>query len=260
MKYQVKCGSWLHSKQDTSKSIELLNQYMELNKSMDYDLRRGVVAYVKNNYTMLGRALYKARNIYEDNMSFEKFIGNFINHIGVEELKPLLSKSIDKIFKDNKELKNKYTREDVLKAIKVYMFYTTYIGYSFEQRIRDLITNNTKYDIKSSEYLDNKCAIDLLVINYDNGRVIGLQFKSKSFLSLDKDTRLKYYDKNRYGVLNKLCEDVYYIFHNELCDVVSNNFIMINNYQNVCKSSKEEFYPMVEDIDYFIKELAEIME
>ena len=89
-------------------------------------------------------------------------------------------------------------------------------------------------------------------------RVIALQLKSKTFLNLNVNTRSNYYYKNRQAINHKFCEDVYYVFHNNDCDIVSNNFMQLTHYENACRD--EEKYLVVEDEKYFIKELIDIFE
>lgn len=252
-----KIGDWLNSKQDEN-SLRMLNEYANYFNSVDGLLKSRVAMYVKNNRTNIGKILYKTRDCYIDDMTFKEFTQRVIKVANEEVLKQIIQKSIDIILKQDTSLKKKYTREDVGKVIKCYAFFTTYLGYAFEQRIRDIIKSDSRFDIYRSSTLDNTYAIDMQVHDKITNRVIALQLKSKTFLNLNVNTRSNYYYKNGQAINHKFCEDVYYIFHNNDCDIVSNNFMQLTHYKIACRS--EEKYLVVEDEKYFIKELIDIFE
>lgn len=254
----MKIGDWLNSKQREDKeSIRMLREYDEYFNSVDSLLKSRVSQYVKNNRTLIGKVLYKSRDCYVDDMTFKEFTQSVIQVANEEVLKQIIQKSIDIILKQDTSLK-KYTREDVGKVIKCYAFFTTYIGYAFEQRVEDIIKSDSRFDIYRSSTLDNTYAIDMQVHDKITNRVIALQLKSKTFLNLNVNTRSNYYYKNRQAINHKFCEDVYYVFHNNDCDIVSNNFMQLTHYENACRD--EEKYLVVEDEKYFIKELIDIFE
>lgn len=252
-----KIGDWLNSKQDEN-SLRMLKEYANYFNSVDGLLKSRVAMYVKNNRTNIGKILYKTRDCYIDDMTFKEFTQRVIKVANEEVLKQIIQKSIDIILKQDTSLKKKYTREDVGKVIKCYAFFTTYLGYAFEQRIRDIIKSDSRFDIYRSSTLDNTYAIDMQVHDKITNRVIALQLKSQTFLNLNVNTRSNYYYKNGQAINHKFCEDVYYIFHNNDCDIVSNNFMQLTHYKIACRS--EEKYLVVEDEKYFIKELIEIFE
>ena len=252
----MKIGDWLNSKQDEN-SLRMLREYDEYFNSVDSLLKSRVSQYVKNNRTLIGKVLYKSRDCYVDDMTFKEFTQSVIQVANEEVLKQIIQKSIDIILKQDTSLK-KYTREDVGKVIKCYAFFTTYIGYAFEQRVEDIIKSDSRFDIYRSSTLDNTYAIDMQVHDKITNRVIALQLKSKTFLNLNVNTRSNYYYKNRQSINHKFCEDVYYVFHNNDCDIVSNNFMQLTHYENACRD--EEKYLVVEDEKYFIKELIDIFE
>lgn len=252
-----KIGDWLNSKQDEN-SLRMLNEYANYFNSVDGLLKSRVAMYVKNNRTNIGKILYKTRDCYIDDMTFKEFTQRVIKVANEEVLKQIIQKSIDIILKQDTSLKKKYTREDVGKVIKCYAFFTTYLGYAFEQRIRDIIKSDSRFDIYRSSTLDNTYAIDMQVHDTITNKVIALQLKSQTFLSLNVNKRSAYYYKNGQAINHKFCEDVYYVFHNNDCDIVSNNFMQLTHYKIACRS--EEKYLVVEDEKYFIKELIEIFE
>lgn len=252
----MKIGDWLNSKQDEN-SLRMLREYDEYFNSVDSLLKSRVSQYVKNNRTLIGKVLYKSRDCYVDDMTFKEFTQSVIQVANEEVLKQIIQKSIDIILKQDTSLK-KYTREDVGKVIKCYAFFTTYIGYAFEQRVEDIIKSDSRFDIYRSSTLDNTYAIDMQVHDKITNRVIALQLKSQTFLNLNVNTRSNYYYKNRQAINHKFCEDVYYVFHNNDCDIVSNNFMQLTHYENACRD--EEKYLVVEDEKYFIKELIDIFE
>ena len=253
--YQEKFGSWLHSKQN-SKSIELLETYEEYNKNIDRDLRTKVVKYVKNNRTKYGRALYKTRNCYVDDITFEAFIVSVIETIEIENMKKLLTKAIDIIMQDKKIRKN-YSRDDVLKAIKVYSFYHVYIGYAFEQHVRDLIKSDDNYEIYTSDTLDLKYAIDMQVHSKKHNKVIGLQLKTFTFSNLSVKKRKTYLTRNRNAIVEKYCNDVYYVFHDNRCNIISDDFDCLIHYEKACKGKINYFFG---DKESFIAELRRAFE
>ena len=255
----MKIGDWLNSKQREDKeSIRILREYANYFNSVDSLLKSRVSQYVKNNRTSIGKILYKTRDCYIDDMTFKEFTQSVIKVANEEILKQIIQKSIDIILKQDTSLKKKYTREDVGKVIKCYAFYQPFIGYAFEQRIRDIIKSDSRFDIYRSSTLDNEYAIDMQIHDKITNRVIALQLKSQTFLNLNVNTRSNYYYKNGQAINHKFCEDVYYVFHNNSCDIVSNNFMQLTHYKIACRD--EEKYLVVEDEKYFIKELIEIFE
>lgn len=254
-----KIGDWLNSKQREDKeSIRMLREYDEYFNSVDSLLKSRVSQYVKNNRTLAGKVLYNTRDCYIDNMTFKEFTQSVIKVANEEVLRQIIQKSIDIILKQDTSLKKKYTREDVGKVIKCYAFFTTYLGYAFEQRIRDIIKSDSRFDIYRSSTLDNEYAIDMQIHDKITNKVIALQLKSQTFLNLNVNTRSNYYYKNGQAINHKFCKDVYYVFHNNSCDIVSNNFMQLTHYKIACRD--EEKYLVVEDEKYFIKELIEIFE
>ena len=252
----MKIGDWLNSKQDEN-SLRMLREYDEYFNSVDSLLKSRVSQYVKNNRTLIGKVLYKSRDCYVDDMTFKEFTQSVIQVANEEVLKHIILKIIDIILKKDTSLK-KYTREDVGQVIKCYAFFTTYIGYAFEQRVEDIIKSDSRFDIYRSSTLDNTYAIDMQVHDKITNRVIALQLKSKTFLNLNVNTRSNYYYKNRQAINHKFCEDVYYVFHNNDCDIVSNNFMQLTHYENACRDAEK--YLVVDDEKYFIKELIDIFE
>lgn len=257
-----KVGVWLNSKQDEN-SLRMLREYDEYFNSVDSLLKSRVSQYVKNNRTLIGKVLYKSRDCYVDDMSYHQFTQSVIkvandNIKSEDTLSKIIQKSIDIILKQDTSLKKKYSREDIAKVIKCYAFYHPYVGYAFEQRIRDIIKSDSRFDIYRSSTLDNEYAIDMQIHDKITNRVIALQLKSQTFLNLNVNTRSNYYYKNRQAINHKFCKDVYYVFHNNSCDIVSNNFMQLTHYENACRD--EEKYLVVEDEKYFIKELIEIFE
>lgn len=250
-------GGWLNSKQDEN-SLRMLKEYANYFNSVDSLLKSRVSQYVKNNRTSIGKILYKTRDCYVDDMTFKEFTQSVIQVANEEVLRQIIQKSIDIILKQDTSLKKKYTREDIAKVIKCYAFFTTYIGYAFEQRVEDIIKSDSRFDIYRSSTLDNEYAIDMQIHDKITNKVIALQLKSQTFLNLNVNTRSNYYYKNRQAINHKFCEDVYYVFHNNSCDIVSNNFMQLTHYENACRD--EEKYLVVEDEKYFIKELIEIFE
>lgn len=253
----MKILAWLNSKQDEN-SLRMLREYDEYFNSVDSLLKSRVSQYVKNNRTNVGKILYKTRDCYIDDMTFKEFTQSVIQVANEEVLKQIIQKSIDIILKQDTSLKKKFTREDVAKVIKCYAFFTTYVGYAFEQRVEDIIKSDGRFDIYRSSTLDNEYAIDMQIHDKITNRVIALQLKSQTFLNLNVNTRSNYYYKNRQAIAHKFCEDVYYVFHNNSCDIVSNNFMQLTHYENACRD--EEKYLVVEDEKFFIKELIEKFE
>ena len=160
--------------------------------------------------------------------------------------------------KNNKDLKDKYTRKDIEKAIKIYMYYQPYIGYAFEQYIRDLIKSDDNYEIYTSDTLDLKYAIDMQVLSKKHNKVIGLQLKTFSFLNLSIDDRKEYKFKNTQAIREKWCNDVYYVFHSHNSNLLSNNYMALTHYIEACKSIDN--FIVLEEEKWFIKELHEAFE
>lgn len=253
MKETKNIGSWLDSKQKTKVSLEVLKEYEEHYKTIDNLLKKRVVQQVKNPRTSIGRALYKAKDTYRDNMSFEEYVTSLMGYIGLEKMKELIDKSIEVICRKDKTIKERFTQEEIRKVVKSYIFYQPYVGFAFEQRIRDIIKENTPYDVVRSEHLDSTYAIDMQVVDYTKEKIIGLQLKSKSFLYTSIDKRQGYLDRNRQGILYKFCEDVCYVFHNEQCEIMSSNYESLVNYKVACNTQKPLI--LLEDQESFIKEL-----
>ena len=254
---QMKIGDWLNSKQDEN-SLRMLQEYANYFNSVDSLLKSRVAQYVKNNRTLIGKVLYKTRDCYIDDMTFKEFTQCVIKVANEDILKQIIQKSIDIILKKDTSLKKKYTREDVGKVIKCYAFYHPYVGYAFEQKIRDIISSDERFKIRRSETLDNTYAIDMQIHDKITNKVIALQLKSQTFLSLNVNKRSAYYYKNGQAISHELCKDVYYVFHNNECDIVSNNFMQLTHYKIACRS--EEKYLVVEEEKFFLKELIEIFE
>ena len=138
------------------------------------------------------------------------------------------------------------------------MYYQPYIGYAFEQYIRDLITSDDNYEIYTSDTLDLKYAIDMQVLSKKHNKVIGLQLKTFSFLNLSIDDRKEYKFKNTQAIREKWCNDVYYVFHSHNSNLLSNNYMALTHYIEACKSIDN--FIVLEEEKWFIKELHEAFE
>lgn len=248
-------GGWLTSKQKSKRSLEILEKYKNCYTNMDSVLRQKVVQQVKNNRTSIGRVLYKTRNCYSSNMDFVEFARSVADVGGMENLKILIAKSVDIIIKKDGSLK-KFPREEIAKAIKVYIWYQPYVGFAFEQRIRDLLESNG-YSCYASNRLDKDYAIDLQVSK--GNRTIGLQFKSASFLSLSRDKRKQYYYKNSDAIQYKWVEGVYYIFHDLDCEIMANEWDSLTNYTKACLQEKfDRKIVYAEQEINFLKDVEEV--
>ena len=254
MKKYTTIGGWLKYKQDPE-SLKMLQKYVNYFVTIDGYLKLRVVQHVKNNYTRIGRILYKTKDCYEDDITFYKFCKNVldsINENSADDLKVLIEKSIDIIAAKDDKLK-KIDRADIKKSILCYIFFTTYVGYAFEQQIRELITSSERFKICKIDLFDKKYAIDLVVLDKLTNKRIGLQFKSFTFLGMSIDKRRCYKNRNKEAIQEKFVDDVYYIFHNHVGEIVTNNFQQIINYKEACES--DDNIVLIEDVNYFIREL-----
>ena len=252
-------GGWLKSKQDPE-SLKMLQKYVNYFVTIDGYLKLRVVQHVKNNYTRIGRILYKTKDCYEDDITFYKFCRNVldsINENSADDLKILIEKSIDIIAAKDDKLK-KFDRADIKKSILCYIFFTTYVGYAFEQQIKELITSSERFKICRIDLFDKRYAIDLVVLDKLTNKRIGLQFKSFTFLGMSIDKRSCYKNKNKEAIQENFVDDVYYIFHNHVGEIVTNNFQQIINYEEACNSDDNIVF--IEDVNYFINELIGLCE
>lgn len=248
-------GGWLTSKQKSQKSLEILEKYKDYYTNMDNVLRQKVVQQVKNNRTSIGRVLYKTRNCYSSNMDFVEFARSVADVGGLDNLKDLIEKNVDIILKRDRSLK-KFSREEIAKAIRVYVWYQPYVGYAFEQRIRDLLEANG-YKCYASSKLDKDYAIDLQVSK--GNRSIGLQFKSKSFLSLSKDKRKQYNSKNAEGIRYRWVDEVYYVFHDLDCEIMANEWESLTHFTKACLQDKfDTKIVYAEEERFFLQDVEEV--
>lgn len=245
-------GSWLHSKQKTTSSLDLLKKYAEVYKNVNALLRSKVAQHVKNNRTKIGKVLYKTKDCYKDDMEFQEFTKSIIEIADAKLLKELIEKSIDIILKKDSSLKKKFSREEVRNVIKMYIFYQPYVGYAFEQRIRDLIKEHTNFKIHTSRSLDQEYAIDMQLSDYEKQKVLGLQLKSCTFMNLSVDKREDYYRRNRQAK-NWFNYEVYYVFHDNDCNIMCCNYDATLHYEEACKSVDN--FIVVANEEEFIKDL-----
>lgn len=252
-------GDWLKFKQD-QESLKMLQKYVNYFVTIDSYLKLRVVQHVKNNYTRIGRILYKTKDSYEDDITFYKFCRNVLDSINsnsADDLKILIEKSIDIIVAKDNKLK-KFSRADIKKSILCYIFFTTYVGYAFEQQIKELIISGERFKICRIDLFDKRFAIDLVVVDKLTNKRIGLQFKSFTFLNMSIDKRSCYKNRNKEAIQENFVDDVYYIFHNHVGEIVTNNFQQIMNYKEACNS--DDNIVLIEDVNYFINELIGLCE
>lgn len=252
MSKKATIGAWLQSKQD-DESLEMLQKYINYFVTIDSYLKLRVVQHVKDNYTKIGRVLYKTRDCYKDNITYKQFAKSVQDVASANvDLRLLIEKSIDIILAKDEKLKA-FSRSDVKNVILCYIFFTTYVAYSFEQQVRDLIISSDRFKVGKLDVLDDRFAIDLVVLDKVTKKRIALQFKSFTFLNMSADKRNNYKNKNIQAINKKFVDDVYYVFHTHTCEIVTNNFVQLTHYKDAC--SCDDNIVLIEDDEYFIKEL-----
>ena len=160
----------------------------EVDKSLSKQLKRDVLKIFYNNNNLLLKHLGILKQYYTENCTLLDYYYNICKSFSKlndkDEGKKLFLKMIDNISRDiHKKIDDTYKIDDIKKALVLQLTYRTYIGFAFEQIIKNILIANN-FVIEQSEMLDNTYKIDLLVsynIEYLKHIKVGLQLKSLSY-------------------------------------------------------------------------------
>lgn len=156
-------------------------------------------------------------NHYLDSYTLEQFYTSIVNEEGysrAENVFKLIITNVRREFKAN-SINNNIRR--VKAMVWHHLIYLKWVGFRFEYNNKLLLESWGYKVIETTKYIDETYKIDI-VVELPNGKNIGIQCKSYSFLNNTYKTS-KYIRDNIKGqqmaVANKEIEDVYYLFHNQ---------------------------------------------
>ncbi len=157
-------------------------------------------------------------DFYVDNMSFEDFKKSIIESDNYTNSLKYLKKIVTIAYNKLKENSIVMKRKEVESTLVDYMLLQKWRGFSFEYEIKCKLLQKG-FKAYEDSYLDDKFAIDL-VVELDDRCKIGIQCKSQ-YYKFGADYTHKHYRKSCRAIDYNWVNEVYYLFHNENCDIVS---------------------------------------
>lgn len=256
---------------DRNKNDLIFNTAKEVDKHSDKLLKDEIRKIYSNNYSRFKTVLGYMKRYYVDGNTFTDFYTNIINNFGSGDIVKGEEKFNELINVVADEVTEKITTyadvevKEVRNIIIVLMILKPYFGFLFEEYIRELLDNEGIFNIESSEELDNKYKIDLLIYPKAEKYLdckIGLQLKSYTFEKIFRKYKEKYWIGNINAIGKGICKDVRYLLHNDNAELLKGIRILQNNEQ-ICNSESvrmfaEEF--TVADKREFIDELLKIIQ
>lgn len=237
------------------------NRALEINSKLDSKLKKDVNKIFYNNNNLLLKLLGMMKQYYTENCTLEEYYYNICYKIGKEnkEKGQQIFRNNIEINADNihKKLNNTYKIENIRSALLMQILLKPYLGFVFEQIIKNtLIANN--FVIEQSEILDNTYCIDLLVsynIEYLKHIKVGLQLKSLSYIEINSRYKQKHQGANNCAIRNNICEEVYYLMHDDNIELISCNDILICK-ESICNNLITSYLnETINDEELLIKEL-----
>lgn len=237
------------------------NRALEINSKLDSKLKKDVNKIFYNNNNLLLKLLGMMKQYYTENCTLEEYYYNICYKIGKEnkEKGQQIFRNNIEINADNihKKLNNTYKIENIRSALLMQILLKPYLGFVFEQIIKNtLIANN--FVIEQSETLDNTYCIDLLVsynIEYLKHIKVGLQLKSLSYIEINSRYKQKHQGANNCAIRNNICEEVYYLMHDDNIELISCNDILICK-ESICNNLITSYLnETINDEELLIKEL-----
>lgn len=248
----------------------------EVDKSLSKQLKRDVLKIFYNNNNLLLKHLGIMKQYYTENCTLLDYYYNicksFSKSADKDDGKKLFLKMIDNISRDvHKKIDNRYEIDDIKKALVLQIIYRTYLGFVFEELIKNILISNN-FIVEHNESLDNTYKIDLLV-SYNLEELkhikIGLQLKSVSYVDISKYYKQKHLNAFNKVIEDTICKDVYYLLHDDNIQLISYNLYVENELrrinlllskENVCADAYRltmcgEIAEVVEDEELLVKEL-----
>lgn len=214
------------------------NRALEINSKLDSKLKKDVNKIFYNNNNLLLKLLGIMKQYYTENCTLEDYYYNICTKIGKgdkEKGKRIFNNNIEKnANKIHKQL-NIYTYTDVQNALLMQILLKSYLGFAFEQIIKNILIANN-FVIEQSEMLDNTYKIDLLVsynIEYLKHIKIGLQLKSLSYVDISKYYKQKHLQSFNLATEDSICKDVYYLLHDDNIQLISYNLYVENELRHI---------------------------
>lgn len=212
-------------------------------KKVEWVLRSTLATKVKNiqknvNYGTYYDNKFKTKFIYfyKDDMSFEDFKKSILESDNYTKSLKYLKQIVTVAYNILKENDLKLSRKEIENSLITYMLRRKWIGFKFEYLIKNILEENG-FEVKQSEYLDDKYKIDLKVKIHEDEKIrswIGIQCKCQSF-KCGSDYTNKYYKRNIKAIESQWVDDVYYVFHNENAELM----LLQNNFKDSCLVDKE---------------------
>lgn len=234
----------------------------EVDKSLSKQLKRDVLKIFYNNNNLLLKHLGIMKQYYTENCTLLDYYYNicksFSKSADKDDGKKLFLKMIDNISRDiHKKIDNTYEIDDIKKALVLQIIYRTYLGFVFEELIKNILISNN-FIVEHNESLDNTYKIDLLVsynIEYLKHIKVGLQLKSLSYIEINSRYKQKHQGANNCAIRNNICEEVYYLMHDDNIELISCNDILICK-ESICNNLITSYLnETINDEELLIKEL-----
>lgn len=216
----------------------------EIDENCDKALQKEVNKIYWNTHNDFKRLLGIMSKYYDKGFTLSDYYTNILSTIGrgdIEKGGEMFDSILNDVAKDITERITVYADVEV-KAVKhiiiVQTLYKPYLGFLFEEYIRELLENEGIFNIEYSEELDNKYKIDLLIYpkaQQYSDYAVGLQLKSYTFEKTFRKYKEKYWIGNVNAIERGLCKDVRYLLHNDNAELLKGIRILQNNEQ-ICNS------------------------
>ena len=160
---------------------------------------------------------------YKDGYTLEEFYTSIVNQEKYKSANSVLTEIVRNVRKEfnSQGIDNKMSR--VRAMVLHHTIYTKWIGFQFESAIKFLMELNGMEVLETTEYMDKTYKIDIVGKTLE-GKKIGIQCKSFTFLKNRKEGFAKYIQENISGqklaILSGEIDEVYYIFHDEESNIV----------------------------------------
>lgn len=195
----------------------------EVEESCNKSLKKEINKLYWNSYSDFKSLLGMMNKYYDKGFTLTDYYVNICSMFGKGNLEDGI-----KIFNDTLTLvaedlfKRLYKYADVtITEIKhiiiVQTLYKTYLGFLFEEYIKELLESEEIFNVEQSESLDRIYKIDLLISLKEqkySKYAVGLQLKSYTFETIYRKYKQKYLDGNNKAVNKEICKDVVYLLHN----------------------------------------------
>lgn len=248
----------IRNKEDT-----IYQRLKNIENTTDIKLQKKIT-YIYNNKTKIKKLLGMLNKYYKDGYTLTDYYLNIATILGggdIEKGKNIFNDNLNKIATEHMDILGE-EHTTVKHLMLVQILYKSYIGFCYEDIIREIIHDTNLFNINTSSELDIKSKIDILVNlkeeQYKHIR-IGLQLKALTYKDISTTYKREHIKGNISAIKGNICAEVKYLLHNKDGNIIQIGTNILQNKEDICNNVNMDREITIVTAEQFIKELIEII-